>query len=76
MPSSDIISQFLTAMRRAGFEPDCKIVADGKLHNFRDWLDKPGTMNGWYVLFSDYPASGAFGCCNRGISECWSERTP
>jgi putative DNA primase/helicase len=60
-------------MREAGFEPDCQIVADGKLHHFRDWLDRPDTLNGWYVFFPDSPASGAFGCCRRGISERWSE---
>jgi len=71
MSSSNIPSQFLYAMRQTGFEPECIIVADGKLHRFRDWLDKPGTKNGWYVLFPDYPPSGAFGCWKRGISERW-----
>lgn len=71
MTSIDISNLFLSAMRQAGFEPECKIVADGKLHRFRDWLDKPGTLNGWYVLFKDLP-SGAFGCRQRGISERWS----
>lgn len=76
MLSTDIRSHFLSAMRQAGFEPDCHIVADGRLHHFRDWLDKPGTLNGWYVLFPNSPVSGAFGCCRRGISERWSERKP
>ena len=62
-------------MRQAGFEPDCKIVADGKLHRFRDWLDKPGSLDGWYVLFLNIPASGAFGCCRRGVSISWSAAT-
>jgi putative DNA primase/helicase len=73
MNSGNIISRFLSTMRQAGFEPDCKIVADGELHRFRDWLDKPGTLSGWYILFPDSPASGAFGCSRRGISERWSE---
>ena len=72
MPPDDINSQFLSAMRQAGFEPECTIVADGKLHRFRDWLDKPGARNGWYVLFPDFPPAGAFGCWKRGISERWS----
>lgn len=76
MSSTDIHSQFLSAMRQAGFEPDCSIIADGRLHHFRDWLDKPETLDGWYVLFPAPLASGAFGCCRRGISERWSGRIP
>lgn len=76
MSSDSVITQFLSAIRQAGFEPDCEIVADGRLHHFRDWLDKPGTLDGWYVLFPNPPASGAFGCCLRGISERWSELGP
>lgn len=72
MFSSDICQQFLSAMRLAGFEPDCTIESDGKLHRFRDWLDMPGKRNGWYILFSDFPPAGAFGCWKRGISEKWS----
>lgn len=72
MTSGDIPNEFLAAMRQAGFEPDCKIVADGKLHRFRDWLDKSGTRNGWYILYTDFPPAGAFGCWKRGISERWT----
>jgi len=75
MAPERIISDFLTAMRQAGFEPDCAIVADNKLHRFRDWLDKPGSLDGWYILFLNIPASGAFGCCRRGISISWSAAT-
>lgn len=76
MSSDSIISRFSSAMRQAGFEPDCQIVADGRVHHFCDWLDKPETLNGWYVLFPNFPASGAFGCCRRGRSERWSELEP
>ncbi|MDA8427842.1 MAG: toprim domain-containing protein [Geobacteraceae bacterium] len=72
MSSDNIPDMFLTAMRLAGFEPDCTIVADGRLHRFRDWLDKPATRNGWYVLFRDFPPAGAFGCWKRGMTERWS----
>ena len=64
--------EFLDAMRQAGFEPDCPIVSDGKLHRFRDWLDKPGTLYGWYVLFPDHLPAGVFGCRRRGILETWT----
>jgi len=68
----DTSLQYLDAMRQVGIEPDCPIIPDGKLHRFRDWLDKPGKLNGWYVLFPDYPPAGAFGCWRRGIKEKWS----
>jgi hypothetical protein len=48
MSIDDITSEFLSAIRLAGFEPGWKIVADGKIHRFRDWLDKPGV--GMYFL--------------------------
>jgi len=72
MTGIDIQEQFLSAMQRAGFEPDCIIVADGNLHRFRDWLDRPGSRNGWYVLYPDFPTAGAFGCWKRGIKETWT----
>lgn len=72
MTGLDIQQLFLSAMRRSGFEPDCAMEADGNLHRFRDWLDKPGTRNGWYVLFSDFPPAGAYGCWKRGIKEIWT----
>ena len=71
-PASLTIAHFSDAMQQAGIEPDCIICADGKLHRFRDLQDKPGTRNGWYVVFPDYPSAGAFGCWRRGISERWS----
>ena len=63
--------KFLHAMRQAGFEPDCQIIADARLHRFRDWLDKPGTKNCWYIIFPDRPPTGAYGCWRRGIHETW-----
>lgn len=72
MDSIELQKQFLAAMRQAGFEPHCAIIADGKLHRFRDWLDKPGRLNGWYVLYQDFPPAGAFGCWKRGIRETWT----
>lgn len=73
-PASLTIAHFSDAMLQAGIEPDCTICADGKLHRFRELHDKPGTRNGWYVVFPDYPPAGAFGCWRRGISERWSDR--
>jgi putative DNA primase/helicase len=71
MISSIDKESFLSALRKSGIEPDGDIAADGRLRRFRDWLDKPGTKNCWYVLFSDYPPAGAYGCWRRGIRRTW-----
>ncbi|MGY8822158.1 MAG: toprim domain-containing protein [Pseudomonadales bacterium] len=51
-------------------------VADGTIHRFRVPDDKPGTLNGWYVLHLDGIASGAFGSWKAGGSSTWSSRKP
>lgn len=53
----DISNKFLTAMRKAGFEPDCKIISDGKLHRFRDWLDNPERNTGGMYYFRNFQLS-------------------
>lgn len=62
--------EFKTAMRAAGIVTDALVHADGELHRFHITGDKPGTKNGWAVLFENPPA-GAFGCWKRGIKETW-----
>jgi len=51
-------------------------MADGTIHRFRVPDDKPGTLNGWYVLHLDGIASGAFGSWKAGGSSTWSSRKP
>lgn len=51
-------------------------IADGSIHRFRVPADKPGTLNGWYLLFADGIASGAFGSWKAGDSHTWSSRKP
>ena len=50
--------------------------ADGTIHRFRVPGDKPGTRNGWYVLYLDGIASGAFGSWKTGSSHTWTSRQP
>ncbi|WP_349573297.1 toprim domain-containing protein [Azotobacter salinestris] len=50
--------------------------ADGQIHRFHVPSDKPGTLNGWYVLFPDGIASGCFGSWKAGGSQTWSSRKP
>jgi putative DNA primase/helicase len=67
--------EFLEAMKNAGIEPPSEIVADSCLHRFTIPGDKARSNNGWYILHSDEPAAGAFGCWKRGISETWCGKT-
>ncbi|SFU07938.1 toprim domain-containing protein [Pseudomonas marincola] len=51
-------------------------IADGTIRRFNVAGDKPGTQNGWYLLFADSIASGAFGSWKAGSSHTWSSRQP
>ncbi|EJM25140.1 hypothetical protein PMI22_00486 [Pseudomonas sp. GM21] len=51
-------------------------IPDGAIHRFRVPDDKPGSLNGWYVLYLDGIASGAFGSWKSGGSSTWSCREP
>lgn len=70
-----IIEEFKVAMQRRGIESPTEIMADGVLHRFTVTGDKARSENGWYVLYADDPAAGAFGCWKRGISETWCVKT-
>ena len=62
---------------QATFGPlDWLPIPDGAIHRFRVPDDKPGTLNGWYVLHLDGIASGAFGSWKAGGSSTWSSRKP
>ncbi|MGV6954712.1 toprim domain-containing protein [Pseudomonas chlororaphis] len=49
---------------------------DGDIHRFHVPGDKPGTLNGWYVLYLDGIASGAFGSWKAGGASTWCSREP
>ncbi len=67
---------FRDAMQ-ATFGPlDWLPIPDGDIHRFRVPEDKPGTQNGWYVLYLDGIASGAFGSWKANGSHTWSSRKP
>lgn len=62
---------------QATFGPlDWLPIPDGDIHRFRVPEDKPGSQNGWYVLYLDGIASGAFGSWRTGSSHTWSIRKP
>ena len=51
-------------------------VPDRAIHRFRVPDDKPGTLNGWYVLYLDGIASAAFGSWKTGGASTWCSREP
>lgn len=67
---------FLEAMQAVFGPLDVVPVGDGALHRFHVPDDKRGTLNGWYVLYLDGIASGAFGSWKAGQTGTWSARQP
>jgi putative DNA primase/helicase len=51
-------------------------IPDGQIHRFHVPGDRAGSRNGWYVLYLDGIASGAFGSWKAGSSRPWSSREP
>lgn len=66
-----IEAEFKTALDKAGLSTKDKIIADGKLHRIRVEGDKPGSKNGWYVLFEEGVPAGSFGSCKTGDKSTW-----
>ena len=63
---------FLDALRAAGLAPVKETpVADGKLHRYRVEGDKPGSKNGFYVLYGGNIPAGAFGSWKTGENHTW-----
>lgn len=61
----------------AAFGPlDWLPIPDGQIHRFHVPGDRSGSRNGWYVLYLDGIASGAFGSWKAGSSRTWSSREP
>lgn len=73
---TDSVVLFRDALQ-ATFGPlDWLPIPDGTIHRFHVPGDKDGTLNGWYVLYLDGIASGAFGSWKAGSSSTWSSREP
>jgi putative DNA primase/helicase len=62
---------FQAAMAVAGFVSRDLVIADARIHRFHVEGDRPGTKNGWYVLFSEGIPSGAFGSWKTGMRHSW-----
>ncbi|WP_421548763.1 toprim domain-containing protein [Pseudomonas sp. QD4] len=73
---TDATIQFRDALQAVYGQLDWLPVADGAIHRFRVPDDKPGSLNGWYVLYLDGIASGAFGSWKSGGANTWCSREP
>ncbi len=73
---SNPVIQFRDAMQNVFGQLDWMPIPDGNIHRFHVPEDKPNTSNGWYVLYLDGIASGAFGSWKAGSSNTWSSRKP
>lgn len=51
-------------------------VGDGEIHRFHVPGDKQDALNGWYVLYLDAIASGAFGSWKVGGTSTWCSCEP
>ena len=74
MPDATIL--FRDALQAVYGQLDWLPDPDGAIHRFHVPRDKPGTLNGWYVLYMDGIASGAFGSWKAGGASTWSSREP
>ena len=73
---TDYAEAFRQAMATAGLVTNDQITADGRLHRIHLQNDKPGSKNGWYVLYGDNYPAGIFGSWKTGQKKTWSSRDP
>lgn len=73
---TSIIDNFFEAQQAAGLAPhDGPLsLADGVLTRYRVAGDKPGSRNGWAILYSRPTPAGAFGSWKTGESITWRLR--
>jgi putative DNA primase/helicase len=67
----------LAAMARAGLAPHKGVeLVDGELVRYRVEGDKPGSLNGWAVLYAGPAPAGAFGSWRTGAHNTWRDALP
>jgi len=65
------IDSFWSEMRTVGLAPQGSPIADGELHRFTVEGDRPGSKNGWYVLYGDGLPAGSFGSWKTNEQHSW-----
>lgn len=73
---TDPVTLFRDALQDAFGPLDWLPIPDGKIQRFHVPGDRTGSRNGWYILFLDGIASGAFGSWKASGSQTWSSRKP
>ena len=73
---TDPVMLFRGALQGAFGPLDFLPIPDGQIHRFHVPGDRAGSHNGWYVLYLDGIASGAFGSWKAGEAHRWSSREP
>ena len=67
----------LGAITAAGLAPHKGLdLVDGELVRYRVDGDKPGSVNGWAVLYAGAAPAGAFGSWRTGASHTWRGEAP
>ncbi len=61
---------FRSEILKAGLSSPNEIIDDGRIHRFSS-NGKPTDNAGWYVLFTDGIAAGAFGCWREDVKINW-----
>ena len=64
------IEVFRSEISKAGLSSPENIIDDGRIHRFSS-NGKTTDNAGWYVLFTDGIAAGAFGCWREGVNIKW-----
>ena len=72
----DGVNHFRDALQMVYGPLDWLPEPDGGIHRFHVPGDKADTLNGWYVLYLDGIASGAFGSWKAGSAHTWCSREP
>lgn len=62
---------FRAALLQAGLQIKDEVIADGRLHRFNVQGERPGSKNGWYILYCDGVSAGAFGSWRTGFKGTW-----
>jgi len=64
---------FLETLQGAGMEVSA-VIPDGKIHRCHLNGDKRGSVNGWYIFYSDNVPAGVYGTWKEGWQETWCAR--
>ena len=68
------LTDFHTALESVFGPLDWWPIADGGIHRFHVPGDKPGSRNGWYLVFRGEISAACFGSWKTGVTTYWSSR--